>query len=82
LLAIRLASSRVNNLAADLRPGLILEVDIRERLSVVVADDKKRRVVPRLTTAAGSGGRSNDLSRLGEQVVVVVQAQIGVLRVR
>src|SRR5262249_60734266 len=38
--AIRLASSRFNNLAADLRPRLILKIDIGERLSVVVTHDE------------------------------------------
>jgi hypothetical protein len=36
---MRRASSLLSNLAADLRP-LILEIDIRERLPVVIAHDK------------------------------------------
>ena len=42
LTAIHLASSRVNNFAADLRPRLVLEIDIRKRLPVVISDDKAR----------------------------------------
>ena len=34
------ASSLLSNLAADLRPRLLLEIDIGERLSVVVAHDE------------------------------------------
>jgi hypothetical protein len=38
--AIRRASSLVSSLAADRRPRLILEIDIGELLTVVVAHDK------------------------------------------
>jgi len=39
---MRRVSSLVSSLAADRRPGLVLEIDIRERLSVVVAHNKAR----------------------------------------
>jgi hypothetical protein len=39
-IAIRRVSSRVNSLAAESPAGFILEIDIGERLPVVVADDK------------------------------------------
>ena len=38
--AIRRASSRVSSLAAERRPWLILDIDIRELLSVVIAHDE------------------------------------------
>jgi hypothetical protein len=38
--AIRRTPSFVSSLAADRRPGSILEIDIRERLAAVVAHDK------------------------------------------
>jgi hypothetical protein len=44
--AIRRASSRVSSLAAE-RPRLILEIDMRERLSAGVADDKGSRPILR-----------------------------------
>jgi hypothetical protein len=37
LTAIRLAYSRSNNFAAERRPRLVLEMDVSERLTVVVA---------------------------------------------
>jgi hypothetical protein len=40
LTATRLASSLESNFAADLRPGSSSKLNIRERLSVVIADDK------------------------------------------
>jgi hypothetical protein len=41
LLAIPRASSRVSNFAAESPPRLILEIDIRERLSVVARTTKQ-----------------------------------------
>ena len=38
--AILRASSLLSNLAADCRPGLLLEIDISELLAVAVADNK------------------------------------------
>jgi hypothetical protein len=40
LAAIRLASSPVSSFAADLRPGSFLEIDVGERLAVVIAHDE------------------------------------------
>jgi hypothetical protein len=40
------------------RGRLILEIDIRERLSVVVADGETRGLVPRRTKVVGSGAQS------------------------
>jgi hypothetical protein len=41
--AIRRASSLVSNFPADLPPRFVLVLNIRERLSVVVADDPPRK---------------------------------------
>jgi hypothetical protein len=58
--AILRASSRVSNLAAERRPGLILKINIGELLPVVIGHDKaggllldspRRREAARLTTA-------------------------------
>ena len=40
LAAIRRASSRVSSLAAERRPRLLLEIDVRERLSVTILHDE------------------------------------------
>jgi hypothetical protein len=49
------------HLGCGLPPRLILEIDVRERLSIVVTHDERRRVA-RLTKVAGSGAQasSND----------------------
>jgi hypothetical protein len=45
LAAMRRASSRVSGLAAVLRPRLLLEIDVGERLPVGVADDEAKQLL-------------------------------------
>ena len=59
------------------RGRLILEIDTASCWVVVIADDIVGVQFFDRPRAAGSGGRSNDRSGLGEQVGIVMQVQIG-----
>jgi hypothetical protein len=58
-------------------PRLILGIDTGKLLSAVIAGDIVGVQFFDRPRAAGSGGRSNDRSGLGEQVGIVMQVQIG-----